>query len=142
MQFISTLKLRYGKLLLLSFLLFSTSVEARDLAESIGNFYDSAAYLSQTGMLQTIAAKEICSCRYVSGLDKKTCYEENNLGAMTIGEIALELLVVNFDEKNKTVKVKLPNEFTDKAAAIAKWKSPKFGCQLVKRPVDPIPGSI
>ncbi len=143
-------KLKYkflGFLLCLnSFYLYPTPGHTKD--SKISSQVSDIRYLLQSGILQNLAAKEICSCTFVAKVPLEVCKSRAN-----IPSVALRTLNIDVDENGKTISVALSifgqflankggegGEDGDHYAsqkfisASARYRSeaPQLGCQLTK----------
>lgn len=114
------------KLVLLALLLVSPAPAfAKDKIASL-------KYVVKTGILSHVLAKEMCTCRFVSGLPLKECLRRAHTG---IPSMILNGLV-KVKEGNNQIEVFGSGKGDDTpehkyARAVYRANQPRFGCKLV-----------
>lgn len=113
---------------------------AVELSKTLGD----VAYALESGVLQTLVAKEMCSCYYVTGFDRSSCVERSNLDSK------IEWLVDIHINNNQVVVTPKPLGALASvlgrlwnpgslSAVTATWNAqePQFGCSVTEvRPTN------
>lgn len=91
-------------------------------------------YGLRSGLIQSLLAKELCSCLYVARMPQKACEERSNLNPRI-----MSFIVITPSERSKSVVVR--PKFTtapiqDMATATFRQDKPQLGCVLRRSPVD------
>ncbi len=133
-------RLRFIFSILLALSIFPAQAPAKE--SKISSQISDVRHLLQTGILQTLAAKELCSCVYIAQVPLNICQARAN-----IPSTALRTLRIDNDTEKKTISVSLSllgyflaNEGGDdamtqtfvKAKARFRTEQPQLGCQLIK----------
>jgi len=93
-------------------------------------------YVTSTGLITTLFAKEMCSCHFISGVPLDVCFERDNLSP-TLKNV----VEVDVDEVRSRISVTLSalgkivgGTFDDKTAVaqLNQEFNPNIGCEMVR----------
>jgi hypothetical protein len=91
---------------------------------------ESLHYLIENGLLQTIVAKELCSCLYITKLPKVSQCQDLNRGSLP--SVIFSAITIDVDSVRSEIRVAPRFHPTGGKVATARFltQTPQFGCQV------------
>lgn len=107
-----------------------SSANRIDLSQIFSNI-ESLHYLIENGLLQTIVAKELCSCLYITKLPKVTQCQDLNRGSLP--SVIFSAVDIRVDSGKREVRVSPRFHLSGGKVATANYlvSTPQFGCKVV-----------